>query len=61
MNQHSICYSVPQAAKLLGIGRTKAYALVKANQIPHVRIGRRILVPKQGLQLWLHEQTNVQK
>lgn len=51
------CLSPTQAAELLGIGRTKLYALIKANQIPHIRIGHRILIPVKELESWLHEQT----
>ena len=38
-------YSVEEAAKLLGIGRTAAYEGVRTGQIPSLRIGKRILIP----------------
>jgi len=41
--------SVPEAARLLGIGRNEAYAAVNAGEIPALRIGRRVLVPKVAL------------
>lgn len=37
--------SVEEAARLLRIGRSAAYEAVHRGQIPHVRIGRRYLVP----------------
>jgi excisionase family DNA binding protein len=37
--------TVEQAAKLLGIGRSTAYELVQAGDIPSLRLGRRIVVP----------------
>ncbi len=37
--------TVPEAAKLLGIGRRQAYRAVQEGDIPVLRIGRRILVP----------------
>jgi excisionase family DNA binding protein len=37
--------TVEQAAKLLGIGRSTAYELVHAGDIPSLRLGRRIVVP----------------
>jgi excisionase family DNA binding protein len=42
--------SVEEAADQLGISRALAYEAVRRGQIPHVRIGRRILVPKVALQ-----------
>ena len=46
-------YSIPEAAKFLGIGRNAAYEAVRKGQIPTIRIGRRLLVPKAALQRML--------
>jgi hypothetical protein len=42
---------IEKAAEILGIGRTKAYELARANSFPVtvVRVGRRYLVPVAGL------------
>ncbi len=40
-------WSVEETARLLGISRAHAYELVARNEIPHVRLGRRIVVPKR--------------
>lgn len=45
--------SVEEAAKLLGISRNLAYELVRQKRLPHVRLGRRVLVPRQGLEEWI--------
>ena len=37
--------SVEEAAQVLSIGRSAAYEAVHRGDIPHVRIGRRYLVP----------------
>jgi excisionase family DNA binding protein len=42
--------SVAQAAHLLGLSRSNTYAHVRDGTIPSVRIGRRVLVPKQALE-----------
>ena len=42
--------SVENAAALLGISRTAAYAAVERGEIPAVRIGARILVPRFRLE-----------
>jgi excisionase family DNA binding protein len=43
-------YSVEEAAELLGVGRTLAYRAISRNEIPHVRIGRRVIVPARALE-----------
>ncbi|HVF04280.1 MAG TPA: helix-turn-helix domain-containing protein [Frankiaceae bacterium] len=45
--------TVEQTAKLLGISRGLAFAAVRAGEIPHVRIGRRILIPRDRLRALL--------
>jgi excisionase family DNA binding protein len=51
----SATITVEQAAKALGISRNAAYAGVKANEIPSIRIGRRVLVPKIAFERMLAE------
>jgi excisionase family DNA binding protein len=41
--------SVEEAAAALGISRAFAYDAVARKEIPHIRIGRRILVPRAAL------------
>src|SRR5215216_4572449 len=40
--------TLPEAAKLLRISRNLAYELVARHEIPAIRLGRVIRVPKQG-------------
>ena len=39
-------YSVEQAAKMLGVGRNSAYEAARRGEIPVIKIGNRLLVPK---------------
>lgn len=41
--------TIMEAAKFLGIGRNTAYEAVRTKQIPSIKIGSRILIPKVGL------------
>jgi len=41
--------SVDEAARVLGIGRNGAYEAVARGEIPSIRIGKRILVPRRQL------------
>jgi len=42
--------TVEEAATLLGISRAFAYEAVNRGEIPAIRIGRRVLVPKRALE-----------
>ncbi len=50
--------SVTEAARLLGISRSHAYELVRLGQLPHVRLGRRIVVPRRELEQWVRRQSD---
>jgi excisionase family DNA binding protein len=41
-----LVYTVPEAGRLLGLGRNSAYAAAERGDIPTIRIGRLLLVPK---------------
>ena len=41
--------TVEQTAQVLGISRGLAFAAVRTGEIPSIRIGRRILVPRDRL------------
>jgi len=47
--QERLTMTVEEAASALGIRRAFAYEAVTRNEIPHVRIGRRILIPRVAL------------
>ena len=50
-----LCLTVPEVAKLLGISRNYAYELARRGEIPVIRFGKRLLVPKIGLEKKLAE------
>jgi excisionase family DNA binding protein len=41
--------TVDEAAKLLGLSRNATYDAVARKQIPSIRLGKRLLVPKAAL------------
>lgn len=49
IEQQKLGYSVPEAGQLLGIGRNLAYEAAKTGEIPTVKIGNRLIVPKAAL------------
>lgn len=48
-------YTIPEAAKILGVGRSAAYEAARQGQIPIVKIGKRKLVPKVALERLLDD------
>jgi len=55
MAEERLTLSVPEAAKVLGIGRNLCYDRVKTGEIPVIRIGRRLLVPRRALEKLLEQ------
>lgn len=45
-----LCITVPEAAEMLGISRNFAYELVKQKQLPVVKFGKRLLIPRIALE-----------
>ncbi len=54
-NSDKLTYTVPEMAKVLNIGRNKAYELVKTEGFPVVYIGSTIRIPIKALRKWLNE------
>jgi excisionase family DNA binding protein len=48
---------VTEAAKMLGIGRSKTYDLISTGVLPSVRIGKSVRVPVDALRKWLAAST----
>jgi excisionase family DNA binding protein len=45
--------TIPEAAKALGIGRNAGYEAARRGEIPTIRIGKRLLVPRAALERML--------
>ena len=46
-----------EVARLLGLGRTKVFQMMARDELPVVRIGRCVRVPRAALRDWLETQT----
>jgi excisionase family DNA binding protein len=44
-------------AKLLGLGQSKVFAMLAAGELPVVRMGRSVRVPRAALERWVVEHT----
>jgi excisionase family DNA binding protein len=49
MSDDRLTLTVDEARRLLGLSRELAYAAVRSGEIPSIRIGRRLLVPRKAL------------
>ena len=50
-----LVYTVEEAGTVLGLGRSGAYEAVRRGDIPTIKIGRRLLVPKAALERMLSD------
>ena len=53
MAEQRLTLSVEEAACLLGISRGLAYEMARTGQLPTIRFGRRLLVPRRALERML--------
>ncbi len=49
MPDDRLTLTVDEAADLLGISRSLAYELVRIGELPSLRLGRRILIPRRAI------------
>ena len=50
-----LCLTVPEAAAMLGISRNYGYELVRRGELPAIRFGKRLLIPKVALETMLEK------
>jgi excisionase family DNA binding protein len=50
MDEHKFAYSIADAARLLGVGRTTLYATIKQGNLKTCKIGRRTLLTPKAIQ-----------
>ena len=51
--------TAPEVGEVLGISRAAAYELVRSKGFPHIRVGNRILVPKDKFIDWIASSAEV--
>jgi len=49
MRNERLTISVEEAAKILGISRSFAYVLVARHELPSLKLGRRVVIPRRAL------------
>ena len=57
LDQLPITLCAEDVAQVLGISRANAYTLMHAKDFPTLRIGKRMVVPKDKLLAWIDAQS----
>lgn len=48
-NEEKLIFTVKEATQKLGLSKNSAYNAIQRGEIPSIRIGRRILIPKVAI------------
>ena len=56
-DQLSLLLNVKQLAALLGVSDSSVYELIEEEDFPSLRIGKRIVIPKEELRKWITSHT----
>ena len=46
-----------EAGKMLGFSRSKVYGMLAAGELPSIRAGKSVRVPRAALERWIEENT----
>ena len=57
MPEQPYLFTVPEAARHLGLKKSKVYDMAKRGEIPTVKFGRYVRIPRKALEQWVDEQT----
>lgn len=52
-------YTVAEIQDMLGIGKNQAYSLIKRQEFPARKCGKKLLIPKVGFDAWLSSEKTV--
>jgi len=53
-----VMIGVNEIMQMMGIGRNRAYEIIKSNEFPSKKLGRRYLVHKDVFEKWLKGELN---
>ena len=56
-----LAYSLDEFAEATGLSKRMLWELTNRNEIPHRRVGRRILYPVRLIETWLEEKSSRQR
>jgi excisionase family DNA binding protein len=53
MKDRQLAYSIPDACRLISVGRTTLYSAIKTGELKVRKVGRRTLITHDELTFWL--------
>ena len=56
LDEYPITLGAKQVGEILCVSETTAYKLMRSKGFPTIRIGRRMIVPRDKLYLWINQQ-----
>ncbi|MFW6017023.1 MAG: helix-turn-helix domain-containing protein [bacterium] len=56
LEDYPVTLNIPEVAEVLRINKTKAYELARRKDFPSMKLGNRIIVPKEAFKNWLDNQ-----
>ncbi len=56
-NLEKLTYTPKEMAQVLGLSLTTVFRLIKKKEIPVIRVGRKVLIPKDKLKEWIDKVT----
>lgn len=59
--EKKLTLTVQETAQMLGLSRNSAYQGIATGEIPHVKVGKRILIPLRALEKMLEGQQDADK
>ena len=51
-----LVYSVQEAAEVFGISKSYMYELARRGEVPALKLGKRLVVPKEKFIKWINEE-----
>ena len=54
LNTEKLTYSAREGAQALGISKNSMYSAIRNGEIPYIKVGKRILIPKCSIDSLLH-------
>ncbi|MDP9370105.1 MAG: helix-turn-helix domain-containing protein [Chloroflexota bacterium] len=57
MQEQPLLLRAEEAAKILSLGRSTIFQMLASGELPVVRIGRSVRIPRSELEIWIRART----
>ena len=56
VKREKLTWSASEAAEIVGVSVSKMYEMMRIEGFPTIKLGKRLLVSRKGLERWIEEQ-----